>query len=137
MAAAVLVQGLQSLMRYASKVWVGYFAARCRANITALIHRQVLSLSYPCASQYKVGELTVFSSAATSAVQQQIEIFSDLAVSLLMALVYLLVLLRISPWLLLAVGVGNGDHCHPKNLRRVACRCSASDGSRLLLAPCG
>ena len=102
MAAAVLAQGLQSLMRYCSKVWVGYFAARCRANITALIHRQVLSLSFPCASQYKVGELTVFSSAATSAVQQQIEIFSDLAVSLLMALVYLLVLLRISPWLLLA-----------------------------------
>ena len=102
MAAAVLAQGLQSLMRYGNKVCVGYFAARCRASITALIHRQVLSFSFPCASQYKVGELTAFASTAPVAVQQQIETLSDLAVSLLMALVYLLVLLRISPWLLLA-----------------------------------
>ena len=60
MAAAVLAQGLQSLMRYGNKVCVGYFAARCRASITALIHRQVLSFSFPCASHYKVGELTNF-----------------------------------------------------------------------------
>ena len=105
MVAAVLAQGLQSLMRYSSRVCVGYFAARCRASITALVHRQVLSFSFPCASHYKVGELTLFSSTAATAVQQQIEIFSDLAVSLLMALVYVLVLLRISPWLLLAAVV--------------------------------
>ena len=102
MAAAVLAQGLQSLMRYGNKVCVGYFAARCRASITALIHRQVLSFSFPCASHYKVGELIEFASTAPVAVQQQIETLSDLSVSLLMALVYLLVLLRISPWLLLA-----------------------------------
>ena len=102
MVGAVLAQGLQSLMRSGTKVCVGYFAARCRASITALIHRQVLSFSFPCASHYKVGELTSFASTAPVAVQQQIETLSDLAVSLLMALVYLLVLLRISPWLLLA-----------------------------------
>lgn len=102
MGAAVLAQGIQSLMRYGNKVCVGYFAARCRSSITGLIHRQVLSFSFPCASHYKVGELTMFSGAGSAAVQRQIETFSDLAVSLLMALVYLLVLLRISPWLLLA-----------------------------------
>ena len=102
MATAVLAQGLQSLMRYGNKVCVGYFAARCRASITALIHRQVLSFSFPCSSNYKVGELTAFARTAPLAVQVQIETLSDLAVSLLMALVYLLVLLRISPWLLLA-----------------------------------
>ncbi len=102
MAAAVLAQGLQSLMRYCNKVCVGYLSARCRASITALIHRQVLSFSFPCASHYKVGELTNFAGNGTAAVQIQIETYSDLAVSLLMALVYLLVLLRISPWLLLA-----------------------------------
>jgi subfamily B ATP-binding cassette protein MsbA len=102
MAGAVLAQGLQSLMRYGNKVCVGYFAARCRARITALIHRQVLSFSFPCASHYKVGELTAFASTAPVAVQQQIETLSDLVISLLMALVYLLVLVRISPWLLLA-----------------------------------
>ena len=102
MAAAVIAQGLQSLMRYGNKVCVGYFAARCRASITALIHRQILSFSFPCASHYKVGELTNFAGNGTAAVQIQIETFSDLALSLLMAVVYLLVLLRISPWLLLA-----------------------------------
>ena len=102
MAAAVLAQGLQSLMRYGNKVCVGYFAARCRASITALIHRQVLSFSFSCASLYKVGELTNFAVNGIEAVKLQIETLSDLAVGFLMALVYLLVLLRISPWLLLA-----------------------------------
>ena len=103
MAAAVLAQGLQSLMRYGNKVCVGYFAGHCRTSITALIHRQVLSFSFPCSSQYKVGELTTFSSSGPSAVQIQIETLSDLAVGLLMALLYLVVLVRISPWLLIGV----------------------------------
>tara|TARA_B100002051_G_scaffold209107_1_gene200540 strand:+ start:3059 stop:4903 length:1845 start_codon:yes stop_codon:yes gene_type:complete len=105
MALAVLAQGIQSLMRYANKVCVGYFAARCRSRITALIHRHVLSFNFSCASHYKVGELTTFSSSGPAAVQVQIETLSDLAVGLLMALVYLFVLLRISPWLLLAAAL--------------------------------
>ena len=46
---------------------------------------------------------------STLAVQRR-STFSDLAVSLLMALVYLLVLLRISPWLLLAAVALAGHH---------------------------
>ena len=105
MAAAVLAQGMQALMRYVNKVCVGYFAARCRASITALIHRQVLSFDFPCASHFKVGELINFGAKGTSGVQAQIENLSDLAVGLLMALVYLFVLLRISAWLLFAAAV--------------------------------
>ena len=48
-----------------------------------------------------MGELTTFAASGPSAVQIQIETLSDLAVGLLMALVYLLVLVRISPWLLI------------------------------------
>ena len=55
-----------------------------------------------------------FSSAATCSAAAK-EIFSDLAVSLLMALVYLLVL-RAFPWLFAAVA-GNGDHLHSENPR--------------------
>ena len=102
MGIAVVVQGLQSLMRYANKVLVGYFAARCRSKTAALIHRQILSLSFSCASQYKVGELTNFAGIGSNAIQVQIETISDLSVSLLMASVYLAVLVRVSPWLLLA-----------------------------------
>jgi len=105
MFAAVLAQGLQSLMRYGSTVCISYFSARCRARITALIHRQVLSFSFACASQYKVGELTKFASSGPAAVQSQIAALSDLFVNFLMAIAYLVVLLGISAWLLLAAVV--------------------------------
>ena len=62
----------------------------------------MLSLSFPCASPYKVGELTNFLGNGSASGQVHIEALSDLLVSLLMASVYLFVLLRISPWLLLA-----------------------------------
>ena len=102
---AVLAQSLQSFMRYGNKVSVGYLAARCRARISSLIHDHILSFSFSCASQYKIGELTSFASAAPSAVQVQIETISDLVVGLLMLLVYLSVLIKISPWLLLAAAL--------------------------------
>ena len=102
---AVLAQALQSLMRYGNKVSVAYLAARCRARITSLIHDQVLSLSFSCASQFKVGELTNFAANAPAAVQIQIETISDLVVGCLMALMYLLILIKISPWLLLAAAL--------------------------------
>lgn len=102
MAFAVLAQAVQSLMRYGNKVCVGYLAARCRARVSSLIHDQVLSFSFSCASGYKVGELTNFANAAPAAVQIQIEVISDLIVGVLMSLVYVAVLIRISPWLLVA-----------------------------------
>ena len=105
MALAVLAQALQSFMRYGNKVSVAYLAARCRARITSLIHDQVLSFSFSCASQFKIGELTNFAAAAPAAVQIQIETISDLVVGALMALMYLLVLIKISPWLLLAAAL--------------------------------
>ena len=37
---AVLLQALQSLGRFANNVSVGYFAAECRARVTAHIHSQ-------------------------------------------------------------------------------------------------
>ena len=102
---AVLAQSLQSFMRYGNKVSVGYLAARCRARISSLMHDHILSFSFSCASQYKIGELTSFAAAAPSAVQVQIETISDLVVGLLMLLVYLSVLIKISPWLLLAAAL--------------------------------
>ncbi len=38
---AVLLQALQSLGRFANNVSVGYFAAECRARVTAPIHNPV------------------------------------------------------------------------------------------------
>lgn len=105
---AVLLQALQSLTRYLNLVSMGYFAARCRSLVTSRIHSQVLSLSFPCASSYKVGDLTDYAGQGPSAIQQQIELTSSLLVSFLMVLTYLAFLVGIAPRLLLAVVVIGG-----------------------------
>ncbi len=100
---AVLLQALQSLTRFLNRVSVGYFAARCRALVTARIHNQVLKFSFPCASVYKVGDLTDHAAQGPAAIHQQIELSGSLLVSGLLIGTYLAVLVGISPWLLLAV----------------------------------
>ena len=105
LALAVLLQALQSLTRFLSQVSVGYFAARCKALVTARIHSQVLSFSFPCASGYKVGDLTDYAGQGPEAIRIQIEQGSQLLVGVLLIATYLAVLVGISPWLLLAVGL--------------------------------
>ncbi|MFM7548360.1 MAG: ABC transporter ATP-binding protein [Cyanobacteriota bacterium] len=108
LAVALLLQALLSLAQLASSVSVGYFAARCTALVKARIHSQVLSFSFPCASRYKVGNLTNYAGSGPVAVRTQIEAYSGLLVSLLMMLTYILVLVVISPWLLLVVAAMGG-----------------------------
>lgn len=100
---AVLLQALQSVTRFLNKVSVGYFAARCRALVTARIHRQVLSFSFACASRYKVGDLADHANQGPEAIRIQLEQSSSLVVALVLSSTYLAVLIGISPWLLLAV----------------------------------
>jgi ATP-binding cassette, subfamily B, bacterial MsbA len=105
---AVLLQALQSLTRYLNQVSVGYFAARCRADVTKLIHGQVLKMSFSCASCYKVGDFTDYAAQGPIAIKTQIEETSSLTVGVLLCLTYLAVLVRISPVLLLAVVIIGG-----------------------------
>ena len=105
---AVLLQALQSLGRFANNVSVGYFAAECRARVTARIHSQVLSFSFPCASGYKVGDLADYANQGPEAIRIQIEQSGQLLVLLLLSATYLAVLVGISPWLLLAVALMGG-----------------------------
>ena len=105
---AVLLQALQSLSRFVNQLSVGYFAARCIALATTLIHSQVLSFSFPCASGYKVGDLTNHADTGPEAIRQQIALTSSLLVGLLLIATYLAVLVGISPWLLLAVALMAG-----------------------------
>ncbi|WP_255145292.1 ABC transporter ATP-binding protein [Synechococcus sp. ATX 2A4] len=101
LALAVLLQASQSLSRYLSQLSVGYFAARCRAIITARVHSQILSLSYACASQWRVGDLVDQAAQGPMAVQVQIEAASQLLITGLLIAVYVAVLVGISPWMLL------------------------------------
>lgn len=105
---AVLLQALQSLTRFLSQVSVGYFAARCKAVVTARIYSQVLSFSFPCASGYKVGDLTDYAATGPEAIRNEIETRSQLLVGVLLIATYLAVLVGISPWLLVAVLVMGG-----------------------------
>jgi ATP-binding cassette, subfamily B, bacterial MsbA len=99
---AVALQALQSLFRYLSQVANGYLAASCRAQITGLIHRQVLRMSFPCASQFKVGDLLDYATQGPEAISNQILLIGQVLMNGLLMLAYVVVLLKLSPWLLLA-----------------------------------
>ena len=105
---AVILQALQSISRFLNKLSVGYFAARCRALITACVHSQVLSFTYPCASSFKVGDLTDFANQGPEAIRNRIELTGGLLVGILLVLTYISVLIRLSPWLLLATALMGG-----------------------------
>jgi len=100
---ALFLQLLQSLTRYVNQVSVGYFAARCKVLVTSLIHSQVMGFTFPCASAYKVGDLSDYANQGPDTIRIQIEQTSAILVGTLLSATYLAVLLRISPWLLLAV----------------------------------
>jgi len=103
LAVAVLLKALQSLAGFISSLSVGYFSARCTALVKARIHSQVLAFSFPCASGYKVGNLTNYANSGPQAVETQIKAIGGLLMELLLVLTYIIVLVRLSPWLLLAV----------------------------------
>ncbi len=100
---AVVLQGLQGLTRFLNQLSVGYFSARCRVIVTTLIHRQILKLSFACASSYKVGDFTDYAAQGPIAIRTEIEETSSLMVGSLLSITYLAVLVRISPILLVAV----------------------------------
>jgi ATP-binding cassette subfamily B protein/subfamily B ATP-binding cassette protein MsbA len=83
----------------------GRFAARCQAEILPRIHNHLLNLSYGCASSYKAGDLARQASIAPLAIKTELEQISTIVSESLLTMVYLLVLVRISPWLLLLAGV--------------------------------
>jgi len=101
LALAVLLQAIQSLSRYLNQLSVGYFAARCRAIVTSRVHHQILQLTYPCASQWRVGDLVDQAAEGPLAVQTQIEQSSQLLITALLIALYLGILVVISPWMLL------------------------------------
>jgi subfamily B ATP-binding cassette protein MsbA len=81
----------------------------------------VLRFSFPCASGYKVGELTDYARQRPEPIRIQIEQSSQLLVLLLLSATVLAVLVGLSPWLLLAVVLvvaasrnwGNPGLAHP------------------------
>ncbi|MCS5698867.1 hypothetical protein NZK32_07415 [Cyanobium sp. FGCU-52] len=93
---AVLLRLIQSLSMYVSSVVVGDFGARVNAEVTGLIHHQIMQFTLACASRYPVGELTYYAGVGPGAVMSQINIASSFIVNGLMVMVYLIVLISLS-----------------------------------------
>ena len=100
---ALFIQGFQSTCRFINSLSVSYFSSRIRTAVTSRIHNQILNLSFACASNFKVGDLMDYALTGPDAIRIQIEQTSSFIVILLQAATYLLVLVAISPWLLIAV----------------------------------
>jgi subfamily B ATP-binding cassette protein MsbA len=102
---AVLLKLGQSLAMYLGAVAVGYYSNRTSARLTAMLHSQVLGFSFACASRYRVGDLQYINGSGPGTVMNEINVFSSIVLNLLMLLTYLLVLVSLSPWLLVAAVV--------------------------------
>ena len=105
---AVLLKLLQSLAMYLGSLAMGYYSARTSSRLMAMIHSHILGFSFACASRYRVGDLLYVAGAGPNAVMNQINIVSNIALTILMMLTYLVVLLSLSPWLLVAALVMGG-----------------------------
>ena len=99
---AVVLKVGQSLAMFVGSVAVGYYANRTSARLTTMLHSQVLGFSFPCASRYRVGDLQYINGSGPGTVIKEINIVSTLALNLLMLITYLVVLINLSPWLLVA-----------------------------------
>jgi len=105
---AVLLKLLQSLAMYLGSLAMGYYSARTSSRLMAMIHSHILGLSFACASRFRVGDLLYVAGAGPNAVMNEINIVSNIALTILMMLTYLVVLLSLSPWLLVAALVMGG-----------------------------
>jgi ATP-binding cassette subfamily B protein/subfamily B ATP-binding cassette protein MsbA len=99
---AVTAQILLGLCNYWNSVTAGDLGIRLQVKFTEYLHRLILSFSFACASRYKVGDLTAYAASAGPTVKTQITLANTLITNLLLLLVYLGILVVISPWLLLA-----------------------------------
>jgi subfamily B ATP-binding cassette protein MsbA len=102
---ALVLQLIASASRAWSGIVSGRFAANCQTEVLPTIHRYILSLSFSCVSGIRIGELSHQATLAPNTINLEIEERIHLITESVLALVYLLVLARISIWLLLMAGV--------------------------------
>ena len=95
----LMVGGLQVMvgcLRYVYAFSLATFSARCEVFVASVVHRYVLSLSYPSASGFRVGELSHLAAVAPRSLQQYILLRGELIVDYLLILTYAIILLSLS-----------------------------------------
>ncbi len=101
LATAVALQALMALTSYVNSISTAVMGARLGTEITGNLNDRVLSLSFACASRYRIGDLLNYVSSGGGTVQREISLANGLLMNSLQLLIYLSILVAISPWLLL------------------------------------
>ena len=94
---AIVMQFLRSALTYIALVSVGYLNARVQTQMKDYVFQRILSFSFPCASRYKIGDLTSYIQQSQGAVNQEINLWNQLLVNGLVIVSYIAVLIAISP----------------------------------------
>ncbi|OLT61226.1 ABC transporter ATP-binding protein [Moorena bouillonii] len=128
---AVVLQIGLSLSNYLNRVSTAYLSAKAQPYVTGKVFERIMTFSYGCVSRYKVGDLVLFANDAALAVDRQITEFNSLVVSLSFSLVYLVIIVRLSPILagaatVLILAVAYVQYKLIPRLRRVVKRVTAS-----------
>jgi len=98
---AVALQGLMAVTSYVNSISTAVMGSRMGAEITGKLNDRVLSLTFGCASRYRVGDLLHYVGSGGGTVQTEISLANGLLMNSLQLLIYLAILVAISPWLLL------------------------------------
>jgi ATP-binding cassette, subfamily B, bacterial MsbA len=102
---AVVLQALLALCNYSNNVTAVYLSAKAQPQVTGRVFEQIMSFSFACASQYKIGDLVMFATNASSTVYELIQILNGLVVNLIFNIVYAVILVQLSPLLALVAVV--------------------------------
>ena len=133
---AVILKLLQGGAMALGQISIGYFGNRVSSQFTSRLHSHILNYTYACASRYRIGDLQYVTSSAPAAIINDIRSYSSLIAGLFLLLTYLAVLIRLSPWLLVAAVLMGGlsmlvQHILlPKIGQRASCRLRARASSR-------
>jgi len=99
---AVILKIIQGLAMYLGSLAIGDFGNRVSCRLKSALHTQILNYTFSCASRYRVGDLLYINGSAPGAVINEINNYNALISTFLLLLTYLAVLIRLSPWLLVA-----------------------------------
>ncbi|MEO1523298.1 MAG: ABC transporter ATP-binding protein [Cyanobacteria bacterium J06633_2] len=102
---AVGLQLLLSLSNYANNVSAASLSAKAQPYVTGKVFERTMTFSYGCVSRYKVGDLVLYANDAALAVDRQITQVNKIAISLSFAIMYLIVIVRLSMVLALVAAV--------------------------------
>jgi ATP-binding cassette subfamily B protein/subfamily B ATP-binding cassette protein MsbA len=99
---AVILKLIQAGAMALASISIGYFGNRVSNQLTSRLHSHILDFTYSCASRFRVGDLQYVTNASPPAIITDIKSYSNIVSGVFLLLTYLAVLIRLSPWLLIA-----------------------------------